>query len=162
VNFSRVLSLGALALVLTVTTVPKLREFTAAPRKLSENLEQASAAVLVREGFKVNIGYRFGAFVIDAQANECRLQIREAAAEGFNAEVIKENVPKDAHLVFVFRGKLWMSHPTLRATISEIWDRVKWKLGVASSWSPVISVAAIGSCPLETLPWSNLASIQAN
>jgi hypothetical protein len=91
-----------------------------------------------------------------------RLQVREADAEGTDDEVIKANVPKDAQRVFVFRGKLWMSHPTLRATASEIWDRVKWKLGAASSWSPVISVAAVGRCALETLPWNDLASIQAN
>jgi hypothetical protein len=161
VNSSRVLSLGALGIALLITVPLKLSDFSAVQQRLSHNLEQATAALLTREGFEVEIGNRFGFFVINAQGNNCRLQIREAASEGFNAEAIKADTPKDAQSVFEYRGKLWMSQPTFRATISKIWNRVKWQLGADSLWSPVISIAAVGPCAIETLPWDELASIRA-
>jgi hypothetical protein len=140
----------------------KLSDFPAVQQRISHNLEQASAALLTREGFEIEIGNRFGFFVINAQENNCRLQVREAAARGFNADAIKADAPKGAQFVFEYRGKLWLSQPTFRATVSETWNRLKWQLGVDSSWSPVISIAAVGPCAIETLPWDGLASIRAN
>ena len=61
-----------------------------------------------------------------------------------------------------YRGKLWTNHPTFRATISELWMRLQRRLGFNSSWSPVISIAAVGPCAIETLPWDELATIRAN
>jgi hypothetical protein len=162
VNSSRVLSLGALAIALAVTVPLKLSDLTAFKEPLKLNLQQASAALLTREGFEIKIGNSFGFSVIDAQQNNCRLQIRQTVAAGFNVDAINANAPKDAQLAFEYRGKLWKNHPTFRATTSEIWSRLKWQLGVDNSWSPVISIATVGPCAIETLPWDELASIRVN
>jgi len=162
VNSSRLLSITAIGLALVVTVPFKLSNFTATQRALSDNLEQVSAALLARQGYKTEIDHRLGFFVINAQQNECRLQIREEAPEGFNTEAIIAHAPKDTELSFEYRGKLWTAPPTLRATLSKTWNRLKWGLGVDNSWSPVIAVAATGSCAIGTLPWDELASIRAN
>ena len=161
-NSSRLLSIAAVGIAIVVTVPFKLNNFTAVQQTLSANLEQASAALLAREGYKIEIDDRFGFFVINGQQNQCQLQIREAAPEGFNTEAIKAHAPKDAELSFEYRGKLWTSPPTYRATLSKSWNRLKWALGVDNSWSPVIAVAAVGSCAIDTLPWDELASIHAN
>ncbi len=165
-NSSRVLSLGALGLAIIITVRLKLSDslsdFPAVQQRLGHNFEQATAALLAREGFAVEVGDSSGYFVINAQKNDCRLRLGEAAPEGYNIDAIRADAPKDAQLTFEYRGKLWMSHPTLRATISEFWSRVKWQLGVDNSWSPVISIAAVGPCPIETLDWDKLANIRAN
>jgi len=156
-----VLSFGILGTAILITVPPKLSDFAVVQQRLSHNLEQAIAALVTREGFEVEIGNRFGSFVINAQKNNCRLQIREAAAEGINADAIKANAVNEAQSIFEYRGKLWINQPTFRATISKIWNRVKWQLGVDSLWSPVISIAAVGPCAMETMPWDELASIRA-
>lgn len=160
-NFSRVLSVGLVGIAIVVTVPLKLRDFAAAQRSLNQNLEQASAAMLAREGFDINIGDRAG-FVVNAQKGNCQLQIRKAAIAGFNLDAIKADAPKGAQLAFAFQGKLLTNHPRFRATFSEIWNRLAWQLGVGGSWSPVISIAAVGSCAIANLPWGELASIQAN
>jgi hypothetical protein len=162
VNFSRLLSLTALGIAIVITVPLKLSDFAAVEQRLSHNLEQASTAFLAREGFETENGKRFGFFLINAQDNNCQLQLREAASEGFNADAIRADTPKDTQLVFEYRGKLWISHPTFRAAVSKAWNRLKWRLGVDSSWSPVISIAAVGRCAIETLPWDELATIRAN
>jgi len=162
VNSSRVLSLGAAAIAIMITVPLKLGDFRVLQQRLRYDLQQESAALLVREGFAIEIGTRFGFFVINAREKDCRMQIRETAIEGFNTDLIKADAPKDAQLVFEYRGKLSTDHPTLRATISELWTRLQWRLGLNSSWSPVISIAAVGPCAIETLPWKELASIRVN
>jgi hypothetical protein len=162
VNFSRLLSLTALGIAIVITVPLKLSDFKAVQQRLSHNLAQASVALLARRGFQTEIGDRFGFFVINAQENDCRLQIREAASEGFNVDAIRADTPKETQLVFEYDGKLWMSHPTFRAAISKAWNRLKWQLGVDGSWRPVISIAAVGPCAIETLPWDELATIRAN
>jgi hypothetical protein len=156
------LSMGVLGIALAVTVPWKLSDLTAFKEPLSHNLQQASAAFLTRYGFEVKIGNSFGSPVVDAQRNNCRLQIRQTVAAGFNVDAIKELAPKDAQLVFEYRGKLWKNHPTVHATISEIWSRLKWQLGLDNMWLPVISIATVGACSIETLPWDELASIRVN
>jgi hypothetical protein len=158
VNFSRILSFGALVIALAITLPLKL---TVVPQRLSDNFEQAIAALLTSKGFEIKIGSRFGLFVINAVQNNCRLEIREVFAQGYNVDAIEADVPKDAQFVFEYGGKLWKTLPTLRATISGLWSRLKWQLGVNSLWSPVISIAAVGPCAIETLPWDEVASIRA-
>ena len=155
-------SLGALGIALAITVPLKLNDLTAFKEPLNHNLQQASAAFLTRYGFEVKIGSILGSPVIDAQQSNCRLQIRQTVAAGFNVDAIKELAPKDAQFAFEFRGKLWKNHPTIRATISEIWSRLKWQLGLDNTWWPVISIATVGPCAIETLPWDELASIRAN
>jgi hypothetical protein len=159
VNFSRILSFGALGIALVITLPLKL---TFVPQKLSSNFEEAIVALLTHEGFKIKIGNRFGLFVISAMHNNCRLEIREAFAQGYNTDAVEADSPKDAQFVFEYNGKLWTKLPTFRATISGLWSRFKWQLGMDTWWSPVASIAAVGPCAIETLPWHELASIRAN
>ena len=162
-NSSRMLSLGALGIALVITVPPKLRDFSVVQQTLRDNLEKASANLLARDGFKLEIKEPlWRSFLINARRNDCQLQIRELATEGFDADAIKAEAPKDAQLVFEYRGKLWMNDPTFRATTSEFWNRLKWRFGVDSSWSPVISITAIGSCAIESMSWDELARIHAN
>jgi hypothetical protein len=161
VTFSRLLSFGLVGIALVITVPLKLRNFAAAQQTLNQNLEKASATMLARKGFNIKIADRVG-FVVNAQKDDCQLQIRKAAIAGFNLDAIRADAPKGAQLAFAYQGKLWTSHPRFRATLSEIWNRLTWQLGVGGSWSPVISVAALGPCAIEKLPWSELASIHAN
>ncbi len=160
-NSSRVLSLVVIGLALVVTVPLKLADYAAAKYALSRNLQQAIVAMLTSEGFEVKTGDVFGSFVVDALHNDCRLQLREAAAQGYNADAIT-NASKGARLAFEYRGELWESHPTLRATIAEIWDRFRWHLGIDNSWSPVVSIAAKGPCAINALPWQGIAKIQTD
>ena len=160
-NSSRALSLAAVSLALLVTVPLKLTDAGAAQQSLSQNLEQAIATMLAEEGFELKIGAHFG-FVVDAQQNNCRLQLREAVAAGYNADAITKDSPKSAQLAFEYGGKLWNSHPTLRATISAIWSRLKWQLRIDNSWSPVVSIAATGRCTIEKLPWQRIANVRSN
>ena len=144
-NSLRVLSLVIVVGLALIVTVPlKLADFAAAKHSLSRHLQQAIVAMLTNEGFDVKSGDIFGSFVVDAQHDDCHLQLREAPAQGYNVDAIK-TASKDARLAFEYRGELWESHPTLRATISDIWNRFKWHLKIDNSWSPVVSVAAKGS-----------------
>ena len=167
-NFSRTLSAAiGIALLVTVpfklrdSKAEKLKDFVAVQQVLNQNLERASAALLAHEGFKIAIENR-SQFVIGAQQNDCHLQIREVAATGFDIEAITAAVPKEAQLSFVYRGKLWARHPILSATVSENWSRLKWRFDWDSSWSPVLLIAAVGPCTIETIHWDRLATIQAN
>jgi hypothetical protein len=163
VNSSRLLSLGALGLALAITVPPKLRDFSVVQQTLRDNLEKASAGLLARDGFEFKIREPLSwSFVMDARRDDCQLQIQQLATEGFNADAIKIRAPKDAQFVFEYRGKLWMSDPAFRATTTELWNRIKWRFGANSSWSPVISITAVGPCAIKSMPWEELASIQAN
>ena len=128
-NFSRLLSLTVVAAALLVTVPLKLADVAGAKQSLSRNLQQAIVAMLASEGYEIKIGDIFGSFVVNAQHENCRLQLREAAAQGYNADAI-ESASKGAQLAFAYRGELWQQHPTLRATIAEIWNRFKWHLRI--------------------------------
>jgi hypothetical protein len=157
------LSIVALGIALVITVPPKLRDFSVVQQALRDNLERASANLLARDGFAIDIREPLPwSFVINAQRKNCQLQIRKLANEGFDVAAIKAEAPKDAQFVFEYRGKLWMTDPTFRATVSEFWDRLKWRFGMDSSWSPVISVTAVGPCAIETMSWDKLGRIQAN
>ena len=159
-NSSRVLSVVIVVGLALLVTVPlKLADFSAAKQTLSRNLHQSIVAMLASEGFDIKSGKIFGDFVVDAQHDGCHLQLREATA--FNVVAIK-NVSKDARLAFEYRGVIWESHPTLRAIISENWNRLKWHFKIDNSWSPVVSVAAKGACEIAALPWQRIAMIRAN
>ena len=156
--FSRILSIIVLGIALLITLPLKL---TFVPQKLSNNFEQAIVSLLTEAGFETKIGNRFGFFVINATHNNCRLEIRETVAQGYNADAIEADLPNDAQFVFEYNGKLWAKLPTLRATISGLWSRFEWQLGMDTWWSPMISIAAVGPCSIETLPWDEVASIRA-
>ena len=67
--------------------------------------------------------------VVDAQHNDCHLQLRKVPAQGYTVDAIKA-ASKEARLAFAYHGVLWENHPTLRATISEIWSRFNWHLKI--------------------------------
>lgn len=162
-NSSRLLSLGALGIALIITVPPKLRDFSVVQQTLRDNAEKASANLLARNGFAIEMSEPLPwSFVINAQRNDCQLQIRELATEGFDVDAIRAKAPKDARFVFEYRGKLRSDDPTFKATIAEFWNRLKWRFGVDSSWSPVISIVAAGPCAIESMSWDELATIQTN
>jgi len=161
-NSSRMLSFGALGIALLITVPPKVSDYEALQIRLDHAVEEASTALLERRDFELKVENRSGYFEIDAHGHDCQLQIRNAAAEGYNADEIKREAPKGAQLAFAYRGRVWMNHPTLQAAISHLWSRLKWQLGVDNKWFPVIAIAAVGACGIETLPWGQLASVRAN
>jgi hypothetical protein len=161
-NSSRVLSLTALGIALLLTVPPKLSDYETLELTRDRALEEASTNLLARQGFEFKIKNHSGYFEINAQQDDCRLQIRDAAAQGYNVDEITTEVPKGSQLIFAYRGRLWTSHPTLRATISELWSRLKWQLALDNLWFPVISIAAVGHCATETLQLDRLATIRAN
>jgi len=146
-------------LLLLVTVPLKLADRSTAKSTLSRNLHQAIVAMLASQGFDIKSGNIFGDFVVDAQHDACHLQLREAKT--FNVDAIK-NASKDARLAFEYRGEIWESHPTLRAIISENWNRFKWHFKMDNSWSPVVSVAAKGTCEIGALPWQRIATVRAD
>ena len=157
-NSSRVLSVAIVVGLALLVTVPlKLADFSAAKRTLSRNLHQAIVAMLASQGFEIKSGNIFDDFIVDAQHDACHLQLREATA--FNVDAIK-SASKDARMAFEYRGEIWGSHPTLRAIISQNWNRLKWHFKMDNSWSPVVSVAAKGACEIGALPWQRIGMIR--
>jgi hypothetical protein len=162
-NSSRPLSFSVICLVAFLTVPPKLKNESSIRLKLSHNLQETIINLLARAEFETNIGDRLGFFVIDAQRNNCRLQIDHADAGGYNVAEIQSDAPRDARVVFEYRGELWKNHPTFRASISQSWSMLKWSLGLDDVWFPVISISALGPCSIETLlPWDKLAAVQAS
>ena len=155
VGGSRRTGADCLGLALLVTVPLKLADFEATRPLLSRNLHQAIVAMLAREGFDVKSSDILGSFVVDAQHDNCHLQLKEAFAQGYNVDAIKM-ASKDAQLAFEYRGELWDSHPRLRATISEFWNRFKWHIKIDNSFTPVVSVAA----KRTALPWQRIATIR--
>lgn len=160
-NFSRTLSFAAIGAALLITVPAKLGDYNVVADRVSDDLERSLVSFLNREGFRTEIGHRFGAFEINAYRGGCRLQIKEAAAQGYNTDEIAAKLPKDAALVFAYRGKLWISHPTFRATVAQIWNRLRWRFGIDDAWSPVVAIASVGACPVDALPWRDIAIMHA-
>jgi len=147
-------------LALLVTVPPKLADFTAAQQSLNRHLQQAIVAMLASKGFDIKSSDNVDGVVVDAQQDDCHLQFRKVPAQGFNVDALKRD-SKDAQLAFAYRGELSELHPTLRATISEIWSRLRWHLKIDDSWWPVVSVTAKGACAIAALPWARIATISA-
>ena len=161
-NSSRVLSLLAVVGLALIVTVPlKVVDFDAAEQSLRRRLQQAIVAMLNNEGFDIKNVNVVGGVVVDAQHNDCHLQLRKVQAQGYSVDAIKM-ASENARLAFAYHGVLWDSHPTLRATISEIWSRFKWHLKIDDSWLPVVSVASKGPCTIDAMPWQRIAKIQTN
>jgi hypothetical protein len=146
-----------IGLALLVTVPPKLADFTAAQQSLNRHLQQAIVAKLASKGFDIKSSDNVGGVVVDAQQGNCHLQLRKVPAQGFNVDALKRD-SKDAQLAFAYRGELSERHPTLRATISEIWSRLRWHLKIDDSWSPVVAVTAKGACGIAALPWARIAT----
>ena len=116
-NSSRVLSLIiVVGLALLVTVPPKLADFTAAEQSLNRHLQQAIEAMLASKGFDIKSSDNLDGVVVDAQRDDCHLQLRKVPAQGYNVDALKRD-SKDAQLAFAYRGELSEGHPTLRATI---------------------------------------------
>ena len=161
-NSSRVLSLLLIVGLALIITVPlKVTDFAAAEQSQSRHLQQAIVAMLTNEGFDIKTVNVVGSVVVDAQHNDCHLQLRKIQAQGYSVDAIKM-ASEDARLAFAYHGVLWESHPTLRATISEIWSRFKWHLKIDDSWLPVVSVASKGLCTIDAMPWQRIAKIHTN
>ena len=160
-NSLRVLSLLIVVGLALIVTVPlKLANFQAAEQSLNRHLQQAIVSMLASEGFDIKSTDTSGSFVVDAQRGDCHLQLRKVPAQGYNVDALKRD-SKDAQLSFEYRGQIWKDHPTLRATLSELWSRFKWHLKIDNSWSPVVSVIARGTCDIAALPWAQIATIRA-
>ena len=161
VNSSRALSLLiVVSLALTITVPLKVADFAAAEQSANRHLQRAIIAMLAGEGFDVKSADIYSNVVaVDAQRDGCRLQLKNAPIQSYDVDAL-ENASKDASLAFEYRGELWKSHPTLRAAVSEIWSRLKWRLKIDNSWSPVVSVVAQGVCDIAALPWPKIATIR--
>ena len=158
-NSSRVLSLLAVVGLALIVTVPlKVVDFATAEQSLSFRLQQAILAMLGDEGFDIK---SVNGVVIGAQHYDCHLQLRKVQAQGYSVDAIKM-ASGDARLAFAYNGVLWESHPTVRATISEIWSRFKWHLKIDDSWLPVVSVSSKGSCTIDAMPWQRIAKVHTN
>ena len=112
-NFSRIISLGVVGIAILITVPLKVSNFGVVQKKLSDSLEQATIAILVREGFKVMTGNRYGSFLITAQQSDCQLQIQEGAAEGIDVDAIGVNGNRDAKIAFEYNGKLSIKSPDI-------------------------------------------------
>ena len=163
VNSSRVLSLLVLVGLALLITVPlKLADFAGAEQSVNRHLQRALIAMLASEGFDVKSADISGnAIVVNAQRDGCRLQLRNVPAQGYDVDALK-NASKDAKLAFEYHGELSEGYPRFRAIMSEIWSRLKWRLKIDNSWSPVVAVVANGACDTEALPWSKIATIHLN
>ena len=116
-------------LALIVTVPLKVTDFAASEQSLNCHLQQAIVAMLTNEGFDIKSASIVGSVVVDAQHNDCHLQLRRVPAQGYSVDALKA-ASKEARLAFAYHGVLWESHPRLRATISEISSRFKWHLKI--------------------------------
>ena len=153
-NSSRVLSLIiVVGLALLVTVPPKLADFTAAEQSLNRHLQQAIVAMLASKGFDIKSSDNVDGGCCRCAARRLPPAAQKSTSPRLQCGCIKAG-SKDAQLAFAYRGELSERHPTLRATISEIWSRLRWHLKIDDSWSPVVSVTAKGACAIAALPWA--------
>jgi hypothetical protein len=123
-------------------------------------LQNAVVGMLSRQGFATQASEHNG-IVVDGKRQDCHIQIRETYSAGYNLEANALNAPKGARLVYAYRGELLQQYPTLRVSISTSWHSLMWRLGMDAAWSPAVTVAAVGECQLESLPWVELAELHA-
>jgi hypothetical protein len=161
VNSSRALKIAALAAAIAATVAVKAVTANRVDPATIDNLRGAVVKLLSRERFETQVSNRFG-FVVDAQRDRCRLQVRQTFFEGFNLDANSLNAPKGARILFAYRGELLREYPALRISTARNWHRIMWRLGVDDGWVPPVTIAAIGDCALENLPWGELAGLHAS
>jgi hypothetical protein len=161
-HYSRALSVGTIFVVLVITVAPKIRDFKSPQQILADHVEAATAKLLIDAGYDVTIEERLALlFRMHAQRGDCRLQVREAAAEGFTAQTMNIRAAFAVQM-FAYRGTLSGSEPTLRATVAKQWSWLRWRLGVPGRWWPVLQILGAGPCDIASLPWDEVAAVTLN
>lgn len=146
---------AALVLILAVTISIKVA-WLRADRPSDEKLQTAIVALLSRAGFSVERKTLLAGFEIIGRSGDCRLTVRDTFPQGYNLETIVAWTPKDAQLLYAFRGELYPEAPISRATAAHVWARVLRQFGLSSTWSPMVAVASTPTCTPSAIPWGEL------
>jgi hypothetical protein len=148
---------SALALTLALTIPFKILVFDKTVQIGFENLPNALQAFLARHHFETSTELGPGGYVITGISGTCRLRIREVVDWGFNLDAIKLLFHGSARLVFIVDGEIYSDYPRYLALMYKFKFFVLQKLGWHIARYPALSVAASEGCPIETLPWHEIA-----
>jgi hypothetical protein len=94
--------------------------------------------------------------IIQAAAGSCRLQIANLHPDGSNRDVIRGLFGATDRFFVVFRGRVYAEQPIFWTSISAIWSKRLYELGLIKRISAVIAVATNTSCDAERVPWRDL------
>jgi hypothetical protein len=100
-----------------------------------------------------------GISIIQAAADSCRLQIANLYPDGSNRDMVRGLFGDADHFFVVFRGRVYAQQPIFWTSISAIWSKRLYELGLTKSVPAVIAVATNTSCDVERVPWSELREV---
>jgi hypothetical protein len=146
-----------LALVLTVPLKFVLPGNARVSRE--DDLSAPVSAFLARHGFQPRVEHKLAGLFIHATAGDCRILIREAAAQGWNRDSIDAVARQVGRVTFVFDGSIHNEQPVVRTTLSFYWHRLRAQMGLKPARHPVLAVAASERCAIEALPWREVGEI---
>lgn len=153
-------------LAVSIPLTVSLKVLAAQPADLrpTELLEARLGEFLTRSGFAVERLEVQNRTFIGATLDDCRLLVLEATPEGYTGDALQVDradwgTAQDDRVVFVFDGRVYQEQPTGRTLLADLWGRFQRRLGVDSPWTPIFVVRASRACPIEELPWREIARV---
>jgi hypothetical protein len=97
---------------------------------------------------------------ISAISGDCRLLISEMIPQGWNRDSLNTS-STEGLLFFVFKGAVYTEPPAgiESPALSHYWTRLKQKMGLEASSTPILAVITSGNCSLDALPWTEIAEL---
>lgn len=162
-KFSRGLSVF---LLLTLPLTLSFRVLAGRPPQsiAPELFERTVSEFLSRNAYDVTVRHQSKRPLIRAVAKDCRIAVLQVVPEGWSDDALrvpgKGFTDRDG-IVFVYRGHVLREQPTAASTIRDIWTRFRQRLGIGTSWTPILAVRSSPACSIEALPWGEIAEIRS-
>lgn len=125
----------------------------------AQEVETASLAFLARHGFEAHREERKLGTVVSATSGTCRLRLIDVGLTGWNRDVLLAVRANGDQIAFVFDGVVYPDQPLVRTTLTDVWARLRRKIGMIVPAKVVLGVAASPGCLLDRLPWREVADI---
>jgi hypothetical protein len=153
--------LGALVLVMALAGGAALKIASKVYIHVAEvNLRNPTASFLQRHGYSVApVGadsYPSKVLVAASKGFNCRLQIIEAQARGYDQNAIRQMARPTDDFFVIFQGAVYDAQPILQTRVYYYWDRLRREMGVAVPPRPVLAVIASAPCSARDLPWNDV------
>jgi hypothetical protein len=124
---------------------------------------EASGAVtdlLKRGGFTIAADVEDVDFLtIFAHARHCDLRLAIVSPHGWHRNLVQRLAAPNEKVSFIFDGAIFDQQPVWRTWLSFYVSRARHFLGFRAATKPVLAVLATPTCPIESLPWSEVATL---
>ena len=149
-----------LAGLVVISVSLKVVAASSLPPPPAREASEAVSAVLARQGFTVGANAAdIDLLTVFAHARHCDLRLAVVSPHGWHRNLVRRLVAPDEKIVFVFDGKTYDDQPVWRTWASFYEARVRQYLGLDAATKPVLAVLATPSCAIESLPWSEVATV---